>query len=672
MTEEITAALIGNPNTGKSTIFNLLTGSSQEVGNWPGKTIEKKSGTMDHEDATIDIIDLPGTYSMSALSAEEVVARDFIASGKADVVVDIVDASNLERNLYLAVQLIEMGANVVIALNMMDTAKSKGFDIDPTELSRLLGIPVVPMVARAGKGKEKLVKTIIESAKEPPSPAKIDYGPELEDGISEISSHIEKHAPELAKKYDPRYLAVRLIEHDSQLIEKIKKADSDIINELDEVVDHTSQIHGEDADIEVADRRYAFINGIVRKAIRRTPLGRISSTDKIDCIMTNPFLGIPLFLIIMYLMYQLVFLAGDPFVTAIGQSIEWLASISDDALMSHGAPEWLRGLIVSGMIQGIGNVLVFLPNIALLFIAIAILEDSGYLARAAFVMDRVMSLIGLHGKSFIPLVVAFGCTVPSIMSTRILDRGNDRLITMLCSTFIPCSARTVVFVFIAGAFFDPQAAGQVVWSLFIISFLVVMGAGWLMRRFLFRGSRAPFVIELPPYQVPTLQGVLVHSWHRTREFLSKAGTFIFAVAVIIWALAYFPEDAAYGGPGSLIGIIGSFIEPLFAPLGFGLEGSIAILFGLFAKEVVISTFGVLYGAAVEGTLAEAISQAWDPLSAYAFMVFILLYTPCLASITTIYNETKSLKIAMFSVLFTLLVAWSAAFLVKTAGRMLLG
>ncbi len=671
MTESITAALIGNPNTGKSTIFNALTGSRQEVGNWPGKTIEKKTGSFRNRDTKIGIVDLPGTYSMSALSTEEVIARNFIASDNADVVIDIVDASNLERNLYLAVQLIEMGANVVIALNMTDVAKSKGFDIDPDALSDYLGVPVVPMVARKGEGLDKLVDAAIGTARNPNEQISIDYGKDLEPKIEELSKHIQNHAPKLAERYGSRYVAIRLIEKDKALFDKMKKADPGITDQLNRIERHAGEIYGEDADIEIADRRYAFINGIVKKTMSRTSLGRISASERIDCIMTNPYLGIPIFLVIIYLMYQFVFLAGSPLVSAIEWIIGGFALFTEELLISYGMPVWIQGLVVSGIIQGIGNVFVFLPNIALLFIAIAFLEDSGYLARAAFVMDRFMAMIGLHGKSFIPLVIAFGCTVPSVMSSRILDRKSDRTITMLVSTFIPCSARIVVFVFLAGAFFDPQTAGAVVWSLFVLSFLVVMGSGWFMRRFFFKGPRAPFVIELPPYQLPTVRGLLVHSWYRTKEFVEKAGTFIFLVAIIIWTLAYFPEGAGYGSAESYIGAIGSMLEPIFAPLDFGLEGTIGIIFGLLAKEVVISTFGILFGVASEGTLADAISNLWGPVTAYSFMVFILLYTPCMATIATIYNESKSLGIALLSIIYTFVVAWLAAFAVKILGGFLI-
>ncbi|MBD3209913.1 ferrous iron transport protein B [Candidatus Micrarchaeota archaeon] len=664
-------ALAGNPNTGKSTIFNALTGSKQQVGNWPGKTVEKRWGQL-RDRKNVEVVDLPGTYSLSAFSLEELIARNFIVNEKPDVVIDIADASNLERNLYLTVQLLELGANVVLCLNMVDIARRRGFRIDERNLSRLLGIPVVSTIANREKGVERLVEESLEAAgKKPGKEFSINYGKDLEPKIGELVRHLKSHAPKLSEKYSARWIAVKLIEKDKEVLEKLKKTDPGIFGkEFEKFIRQAEDVYGEDTDIEIADKRYGFIHGLFKKVVKRTAVERITASDKIDRVVTNRWLGIPIFLVVMYLLYQMVFIAGEPFVYLIEQMLEIVAVQAEAALAACAAPEWLASLISEGIIQGMGNVLVFLPNIALLFLAIAVLEDSGYMARAAFVMDGIMSKMGLHGKSFISMIVAFGCNIPAVMATRNLDNEKDRLITMLVSTLVPCSARMVVFVFIAGAFFSPEVAGQVVWSLVVLSLVLVVFFGFLFRKFLFPGPRAPFVMELPPYQFPTIKGILLHTWERTKLFVKTAGTYIFLVAVVIWFLASFPEEAAYGGRESYIGLLGEMLAPLFAPLGFDWIGTVALVFGFFAKEVVISAFGILYGVAEEGALQESIAGAWTPLQAYVFMVFTLLYVPCIATVSVIWKESGSLKWAAFSVAYSLVLAWLVSYMVLHAGMML--
>ena len=665
----ISIALIGNPNTGKSTVFNSLTGKSQDVGNWPGKTVEKKTGKFRHGKGQANITDLPGTYSLSAYSTEELIARNFIVEGKPDVVVDIVDASNLERNLYLTIQLLELGANVVVALNMMDIAKRRGFRIDVEKLSELLGVPIVPVTANKGTGLKELKETIIKSARGKRQPLAIDYGIDLEPKITELEEHISAHAKNLAKKYGARWIAVKLIEHDSEIIKKMQKADSHLFTKkLEEFVGNINEIYGEDADIEIADKRYGYVNGIVKKTTKRIAENRVRRSDLIDSVITNQYLGIPIFLLIMFIMFQFVFLFAAPFVSIIESFIGWLSIAAADYLSSY--PEWVSSFIVSGVIGGIGNVLIFLPNIALLFLAIAILEDSGYMARAAFVMDRIMTKIGFHGKAFIPLLLGFGCNVPAIMSTRTLDNERDRIAIILINPLVPCSARLVVFVFLAGIFFAPQMAGLVVWSLILLSLALVFILGYIFRRFLLPGPKSAFVIELPPYHLPTIKSVLLHMWQRTREFVFKAGTLIFLFAIIIWFLASFPSGVQYGSAESYVGQLGKLIEPLFAPLGFDWKESVALLFGLFAKEVVISSFAVLYNVADEGTLREVMALEWSPLQAYVFMVFTLLYIPCIAAIATISQETKSWRWTAFAAGYSLVLAWIVSYIVLNIGHML--
>lgn len=667
----VTIGVIGNPNTGKSTVFNSLTGRRHEVGNWPGKTVEKKTGRCRHNKEWINVVDLPGTYSLAAHSAEEIIARNYIVEEKPDLVVDIVDASNLERNLYLTIQLLELGANVVIALNMMDVAEKRGFKIDVKKLSKFLGVPVVPMVASRREGITELKEAVLKSAAKKKKPLFVDYGPDLEPKIDELSRHISKHAKKHARKYGARWLAVKLIEQDPEVVKMIKKADSAIYTkELREFLKNAEELYGENADIEIADKRYGYINGIIKKTVKCTPVTRIRRSDRIDCIVTNEYLGMPIFLLLMFLMFQFVFLTAEPFVLFIDNIVEWLGASAETYLVSADSPSWLTGLIVHGLIGGIGNLLVFVPNIALLFLAIAVLEDSGYMARAAFVMDRIMGKIGLHGKAFIPLVLGFGCNVPAIMATRTLDNENDRMATIMINSLIPCSARMVVFVFIAGAFFEPELAGMVVWSLVLLSIIIAIILGYIFRKLVFSGPRAPFVIELPPYHIPTFKGVIHHMLDRTLEFISKAGKFILLIAILIWFLASYPAGAEYGSTESYIGQIGLLLEPVFAPLGFGWIGSIALLFGLFAKEVVISAFGVLYNVSGEGSLQTALAESWTPLQAYVFMLFTLLYIPCIAAIATIKQETKSWKWTLFAVFYSLVLAWVVSYIVLNIGYLL--
>jgi ferrous iron transport protein B len=670
-------ALCGNPNTGKSTVFNALTGSTQKIGNWPGATVEKKWGTLlkKHRKggASAKIVDLPGTYSLSAYSHEELIARNFVVDEMPDVVIDVVDASNLERNLYLAVQLKELGANLVIALNMMDVARRRGYKIDAKALSELMGCPVVPLVANSGEGLPELVEVSLLAAegKLARRPIVVNYGKDLCEEIDELANHVSRHAAPLASRYGARWVAVKILENDAEVMAKVNSHDDDICDErLIDFVREAEEKLGESIDITISSRRYGFINGIVKTALQKSPEERIINSDRLDRLLINPAIGVPVFFAVMYLMFQGVFLLGAPLAEAAESGIAAISVFAEGGLAASGAPAWLSELVLVALMEGVGNVLVFMPNILLLFLAIAILEDSGYMARAAFVMNRAMQKIGLHGKSFIPLVLGFGCTVPAVMAARTLKNEDDRLLTILVNPLVPCAARMEVFVFLSGAFFSPSLAGQVVFSLMLISFLLIALAGILFRKLFARGGRQPFVMELPPYNVPTLKGLFFHMWGRTKMFIQKAGTFIFLVAIIMWFLAGHPTGSEYGGADSYIGMLGRAISPAFAPLGFDWKDSVALLSGFLAKEVVISAFGVLHGAAGEAALSKSLALVWTPLRAYVFMVFTLVYIPCFATVAVIRQETRSWKWALFTILYSSILAWIVAFIVLNIGRAL--
>jgi ferrous iron transport protein B len=667
-------ALCGNPNTGKSTVFNALTGSSQKIGNWPGATVEKKWGALlkKHRKggASAKVVDLPGTYSLSAYTREELIARNFVVEEKPDVVINVVDASNLERNLYLAVQLKELGANLVIALNMMDIAHRRGYRIDAKALSELMGCPVVPVVANKGEGMPELVEVSLLAAERKLArrPIVVNYGKDLSGEIDELADHVSRHAAPLATRYGARWVAVKILENDAEIMAKVNSQDNDICDEkLIEFVREAEEKLGESVDITISSKRYGFINGIVKTALQKSPAERIMCSDRLDRLLINPAMGVPVFFAVMYLMFQGVFLLGAPLAGALESGIAALSVFAEAGLAASGAPEWLSELILVALIEGVGNVLVFMPNILLLFLGIAILEDSGYMARAAFVMNRAMQKIGLHGQSFIPLVLGFGCNVPAVMAARTLKDADDRLLTILVNPLVPCAARMEVFVFLSGAFFSPSLAGQVVFSLMLLSFLLIAFSGIMFRKLFARGGRQPFVMELPPYNMPTLKGLFFHMWGRTKMFVQKAGTFIFLVAIVMWFLAAHPSGAEYGGADSYIGMLGRAISPAFAPLGFDWKDTVALLSGFLAKEVVISAFGVLHGAADEGALSETLALAWTPLRAYVFMLFTLIYIPCFATVAVIRQETGSWKWALFVVLYSSALAWAVAFLVLHAG-----
>ncbi|MCK5332933.1 MAG: ferrous iron transport protein B, partial [Candidatus Aenigmarchaeota archaeon] len=506
MAKKLTIALAGNPNVGKSTLFNALTGSRQHVGNWPGKTVEKKEGTLKYKGYELNVVDLPGTYSLTAYSIEELVARDFVVDKCPDVVVHIVDATNLERNLYLAVQLIEMGANVIVALNMVDLARKAHITIDEKKIARFLGVPVVKIEANKKTGTDKLLDTAISLVGKKKK-SLITYGVELEEHISKIEELIIKTIT-LPEKYNPKWIALKLLENDNEIINKIKtiKNSEIVTQEATKNRKHLQEVFGEDVDTSVADARYGFIGGLMREAVVKKEVNRLSASENIDNVVMHRALGIPIFFALMWVMFQVTFALGAPFADIIDIGFGLLAESTGAFIGSVDAlPAWVGSLVVDGILSGIGSVLVFVPNIFLLFMMIAIMEASGYMARAAFIMDKVMHRIGLHGKSFIPMIIGFGCNVPAIMATRNLESEKDRILTMLINPFMSCSARLPVYVLFVGAFFSAHQ-GTIIFLIYLFGIFVALVSGMLFKKTMFRGLSSPLVMELPPYRKPALKG----------------------------------------------------------------------------------------------------------------------------------------------------------------------
>lgn len=670
--ERYVLALAGNPNSGKTTIFNNLTGARQHVGNWPGVTVEKKEGRLVSGGKVVRVVDLPGTYSLGGYSEDEAVARDYILFEKPDVVVNIIDASNLERNLYLTVQLLEMGANVVVILNMYDELKARQIEIDLPKLAELLGVPVAPAVATRRQGMEDLVALVLRAAgTKERRLLKINYGREMETEIANLEKEILKN-PGL-REFAPRWLAVKLLEGDEGVLNRLGKyTGTDMLSTLrNEAVKRLEDKYGEDIDALVADRRYGFISGLAKEAVtrRQTAESRLMTSDKIDNIVTNRYLGIPIFLLSMWLVFQFTFKLSAPLSGWIEAFFEWFAGAAGVLLASLGASEIIGSLVVSGIIGGLGSVLVFIPPIFLLFLAISLLEDSGYMARVAYIMDRFMHSLGLHGKSFIPLLIGFGCNVPAVMATRTLENKSDRLITILINPFMSCSARLPVYVLFAGAFFAGYQ-GLVILSLYLLGIVLAVVTGVFLKKFFFKGETSHFVMELPPYRVPTLKGCFIHMWERGSIFLRKVGKIIFTVVVLVWVLSSLPAGVEYASQESILGRIGSFLAPVFEPAGFGnWEAAVALVFGFLAKEVVVGTLGVIYGAEEAG-LTEVLAQHWTMLSAYAFMVMTLVYTPCVATLGAIRRETNSWGWTAFAVGYSLALGWLLAVLIYQGGRLL--
>ena len=665
--KELIVGLAGNPNVGKTTVFNRLTGMRQHVGNWPGKTVERAEGHFKHGNYEFDVVDLPGNYALSAHSMEEIVSRDFIVDDDSDVIINVVDAANLERNLYLTVQMMELGANLVMALNMNDFAKKKEHIIDIKLMSELLGFPVVEINAKTGDGFDELLTTVEKQAENPiDSSKKLVYSNDIKGHLAEIQQYIEQDKGLM--DVPSVWTAVKLLEKDTIVIDKVQHSSngSRIMVEVDKVSKHLYDVYKEGPEEVIANARYAFIGGLMAEAVKRPAVEKESTTDKIDKIVTNRLLAPFIFLIIMYVMFQLTFTIGAPFQDMIDQAFGalagWVGGFLGEGLLSS--------LICDGVIGGVGGVLTFLPIIILMFLFLSILEDSGYLARAAFTLDIIMhKIVGLHGKAFIPMILGFGCGVPAIMATRTMENEGDRMLAMMLVPFMSCTARLPIYgIFIAAFFSENQ--GLMLILIYVLGIFVALIVAAILKRTMFKGLSTPFVMELPTYKIPSVKGVLLHTWEKVKGFLRKAGTLILACSIVLWILQnIFP----WGGTDpqmSVLGIIGNTIAPIFAPLGFGTwQAAVAIIAGLAAKEVVVATFGTLAGMEEddEEGITNLVHDTFTPLSAFSFMAFTLLYTPCFAAIGAIKQETNSYKWALTMCAITLVTAYIVAFLIFQVG-----
>jgi ferrous iron transport protein B len=651
----ILVALAGQPNVGKSTLFNLLTGLHQHVGNWPGKTVERKEGHFTFNGASYRLVDLPGTYSLTANSPEELIAREFILRERPDVVVAVVDAATLERSLYLVAELLPLPAPVIVALNMMDVARQEGIQIEPEVLQAALGVPVVPMSATHGVGVPELLETVERMARGelPYTPRLPQIRPDHREVLETLEERIAGYVPE---PYPREWVALKLLEGDTEVTQMMRAA---LPPERWEEVHAVLRAH-DDAQVAVASGRYEWIGRMVRAAVTRPRLGQIGLTERLDRWATHPVWGLVILASILGLVFWLTYTVGAPLQGWLEKGAGALAEGVRGLLT--GAPAWLSGLLADGVIGGAGAVLTFLPILVIFFAAMAFLEDVGYMARAAYVMDGLMHLIGLHGKSFLPLFLGFGCNVPAILGTRVIDSRRARLLTILLAPLVPCTARMAVIVFLAPAFFGP-AAPLVSWGLVLLSLGVLALTGIVLNRVLFRGRRSAFIMELPLYHLPNWRTIGLSVWQRSLSFVRKAGTVILAVSVVIWALSTLPGGSA--GESYLVRL-GKFLEPAGRLMGLDWRLTVALLSSFVAKENSIATLGVLFRAGEEG-LAGMLAATYSPLVALAYLVVQTLFIPCAATVGAIRQETASWRWTLFSVGLLLVISLLAGMVVFQVG-----
>lgn len=723
--KKINIALVGNPNCGKTTLFNKATGATEHVGNYSGVTVDAKKSEKKYKGYTFEVTDLPGTYSLTAYSPEELYVRDHIFNEVPDIVVNVVDASNIERNLYLTSRLIDMDIKVVIALNMYDELEKRGDDFKYEELASMIGVPIIPTVAATGKGINNLFDKLIDVYEDKDKIVRhihINYGKPFEKAISELQEKIYiQDNIEITRKVAPRFLALSLLENDKKTSQLLKSAkNGDEILKLSNKLSKKISIHlQEDAETLITDARFGFIRGALKQTFKKGKVKIDNKTFKIDSILTHKYLGIPIFIFFMWLMFQATFSLGAYPMSWIENGVSFIAQIVETYMPSG----MLKDLIIDGIIGGVGGVIVFLPNILILFFIISLMEDTGYMSRAAFITDKLMHKIGLHGKSFIPLVMGFGCNVPAVMATRTLENRNDRLLTMLINPFMSCSARLPIYLVIIGAIF-PDNAGTVLFLIYGGGILVSIIVAKIFKAIFFKSKDAPFVMELPPYRKPIFKVSLKHMWNKGSQYLQKMGGVILIASIIIWALGYFPlnsektseidkkienlnnkyksdiQNITYNlelekletkkdiilQENSYIGKIGHFIEPAIRPLGFDWKIGVSIVTGIAAKEIVVSTMGVLYGAEfTDKESSEALKNAiksetyksgkhkgeiiFTPLVSISFLVFILIYFPCIAVIAAVRKESGSWKWASFLAIYTTSLAWLLSFAIYQIGSL---
>ena len=681
----IRVALVGNPNCGKTSLFNIASGAHEHVGNYSGVTVDAKEGRFKFKDYEITLVDLPGTYSLSAYSPEELYVRKNLLETAPDIVVNVVDASNIERNLYLTTQLIDMNLRTVMALNMYDELEHKGDTLDVKQLGWLLGMPVCPTVSRDGRGIPELFETVIKVYEQAdPKLARhihVNHGAELEQSIGRLQAMLKEHG-DLRSEYSTRYLAIKFLEADRDIEGVVASLPQygQLTKAREEEDERIKGLMGTSAESAIVDAKYAFIQGALAETYKKyqEERPRRTLTDKIDAVVTNQWLAFPIFVLLLWFVFWATFTIGQYPMDWIEWGVTWLGDRVGD-LMRDG---WIKDLVVDGVIAGVGSVLVFLPNIMILYLFISIMEDSGYMARAAFIVDKLMHRIGLHGKSFIPMVMGFGCNVPAIMATRSIESRKSRLVTIAIIPFMSCAGRLPIFVLFAGAFF-PENPATALLGIYLLGIVLAILSALVLGKFV-KDDDLPFVMELPPYRMPTGKAIWRHTWEKGRQYLEKMATTILIFSVAIWFLGYFPrhegETTAYQQEHSYIGTVGKAVEPALAPLGFNWKMDVGLLAGIGAKELVISTMGVTYaqdGEEYEGmgteedTQLQAALKATVPTAAaLAFMVFVLLYFPCIATFVAIKNETGSWWWAILLCLYTILVAWLCAFAAFRLGLLL--
>ena len=702
----INVALIGNPNCGKTSLFNFASGAKEHVGNYSGVTVDAKTGTMKYKGYLFNIVDLPGTYSLSAYSPEELYVRRYLHDEVPDVIINVVDSSNLERNLYLTTELIDMDRSMVIALNMYDELERSKVEFDYESLEKMIGVPMVPTVSKTGRGIYELFDTIIEvyeGRNEVVRHVHIGFGNDIETAVKEIQTALKKE-DELDMHFSARYLSIKLLEDDKEVVSMLSKLPHyKRIRELrDNLVSRIEETHKEDIATTIASSKYGFVSGALRETLKESEKEESKTTAMIDSVVTSRIFGFPIFIFLMWFMFWATFEVGQYPMDWIDALVGWIG----DMIGTYLPDGPVKDMLVDGVIGGVGGVIVFLPNILILYFFISFMEDSGYMARAAFIMDKIMHKIGLHGKSFIPMIMGFGCNVPAIIATRTIESKSSRLITILINPFMSCGARLPIYLLLVGAFF-PNHASLVLLGLYALGVVVAVITAKLLRRFHFKKDETPFVMELPPYRVPTMKATMRHMWAKGQQYLKKMGGVILVASLVIWLLSYFPRPDAkqieesrieYASThvssnldgaaiekiaateNSYLGRIGKFIQPVFEPLGFNWKMTISLLSGTVAKETVVSTIGVLYSgddAADEAALSGRIKEVnprtgqpdFTPLVAFCFLVFVLLYVPCIATVTAIVKETGRWKYGVFTLCYNTMVAWLFAFVIYQIGTL---